>query len=55
MSNAVCLDGVNQGVDDVVLSDDGVPLFWAVLAVEGLGHIGFGLQVTGYELRSVVE
>ena len=42
VTDSVCFDGVGQGLDDVVLSDHGIPLFWAVLAVEGLGHFLVG-------------
>jgi len=38
VTDSICLNGVGQGLDDVVLSDHGIPLFGAVLAVEGLGH-----------------
>ena len=38
MTNAVCFDGIGKGLDNVLLSDHGIPLFRAVFAVEGLGH-----------------
>ena len=35
----VCTDGIGQRLEDVLLSDDFVPLERAPFAVEGLGHI----------------
>ncbi len=48
MTYSVCFDGIGEGLDNMLLSDHGIPLFWAVLAVEGLGH--FWLVVCSWQL-----
>ena len=45
MTYAVSLDRVNERLDDVILSDDCVPLFGAVFSVQSLGHV-FRFQVS---------
>ena len=49
MTDAVSLDGINERLDDVVLSNNCVPLFWAVFSVQSLGHV-FRFQVEGFRL-----
>jgi hypothetical protein len=39
MTDTVSFDGIGERLDNMVLSNDGIPSFGAVLTVEGLSHL----------------